>query len=150
MAQFGFSPQILYLAIGAALDLPLSPDKDLVKGKDISRSPPLTVSMSKGRNNDERQDKTKGRNSWKLGATQTKQMGAQTQTKQMGATQTRKVFTAFSNPSTGQSNAAKQTLDKSFTGKVLEPMEVGRREKKEEKPTAFTAFSPFSPTPGWL
>ena len=102
MAQFGFRPRILRLAKGAALDLPLSPDKDLVKGKDISRSPPLTVPKSKGHNNDERQDKTKGRNSWKLGATQTEQLGAQTQTKQMGATQTRKVFTAFSTPTTSQ------------------------------------------------
>ena len=56
MAQFGFRPRILRLAKGAALDLPLSPDKDLVKGKDISRAPPLTVPKSKSCNNDERQD----------------------------------------------------------------------------------------------
>ena len=46
-----------------------------------------------------------------------------------------------------------QTLDKfdkSFTGKVSEPMEVGRTEKKEEKPPAFTAFPPLWATPGWV
>ena len=55
MAQFGFRPRILQLAKGAgALTLPLSPGKDLVKGKDRSRAPPLTVPIGKGSNNDGR------------------------------------------------------------------------------------------------
>ena len=127
MAQFGFRPRILQLEKGAAL-VPLSPDKDLVRGKDKSKAPPFNVPIiGKGRNNDERQDKTKRRNSRKLGVTQNSN-----------------VFTAFSNPSTQVPK-----FSKSFTGKVSELKKVSRKEKLPAF-TAFTAFSSPPPTPGWV
>ena len=135
MAQFGFRPRILQLAKGAgAPALPLSPGKDLVKGKDRNRAPPLTVSIGKGSNNDGRKkDETDSRSS----------------SRKLGLTQNRNVFTAFSNPSSRPNGQQPlNNFGKSLKGTVSVPMKVERKEREEKAPV-FTAFSPQL-APGWV